>query len=46
MFQFCFFAIAALAGRGLLASQAQQIQVAMSPECFDIGTSKTGGHGI
>jgi hypothetical protein len=42
MFKFCFFAIAALAGCGLSASQAQQIQVPMSPERFDTGTSKTG----
>src|SRR5277367_1832721 len=42
MFKFGFFAIAALAGCGLSASQAQQIQVPMSPERFDTGTSKTG----
>jgi hypothetical protein len=42
MFKFCFFAIAALAGCSLSASQAQQIQVPMSPERFDIDTSKTG----
>jgi len=42
MFKFCFFAIAALAGCGLSASQAQQIQVPMSPERFDTGISKTG----
>src|ERR1700688_1454022 len=41
MFKFCFFAVAALAGYGLSASQAQ-IQVPMSPERFDTGTSKTG----
>lgn len=39
MFKFCFFAVAALAGCGLSASQAQ-IQVPMSPEHFDNGTSK------
>ena len=42
MFKFCFFALAALAGSGLSASQAQQIQVPMSPERFDTGISKTG----
>ena len=42
MFKFCFFAVAALAGCGLSASQAQQIQVPMSPERFDTGTPKTG----
>ena len=42
MFKFCFFAISALSGCGLAASQAQQIQVPMSPERFDTGTSKTG----
>ena len=42
MFKFCFFAIVALAGCGLSASQAQQIQVPMSLERFDTGTSKTG----
>jgi hypothetical protein len=42
MFKFCFFAIAALAGCGLSASQAQQIQVPMSSDRFDTGISKTG----
>ena len=42
MFKFCFFALAALAGCGLSASQAQQIQVPMLPERFDTGISKTG----
>src|SRR5579872_5961189 len=42
MLKFCFFAIAALAGGGLSASQAQPIQVPMSPERFEGGMSKAG----
>lgn len=46
MSRFCLFAIAALAGSVLSAAQAQQVQIPISPEHFDTGTSKTGSPAV
>ena len=45
MFKFCVLAVAALAGCFISVSQAQHIPVPMSPESFDIDTSRAGSSG-
>ena len=42
MFKFCVLTVAALAGCFSSVSQAQSIPVPMSPESFEVDTSRTG----